>query len=88
MLRITFQEKDKNPAYLAKRIYLMWEHGTKLDGSPSEYDWQIVSLEASEKELSWIGQNFSHIPSANVVNHPIQTWKGIFAEFIYDHLPR
>ena len=87
MLTITFKHKD----YLFTDS-LTWtlEKKFRLPASSlpqRDAGWLPVMVKASDEELSWIGKNFSGIPHIQEICNPIQTWRGSYAEFIYDHLP-
>ena len=95
MLTITF--KKIHGAIPIDNIYersFSWRVRTEISVEleeeivPSDEGWVPVIVEASGEELVWMGRNFTNIPRANPVMNPIQKWRGDFAAFIYDHLPR
>lgn len=95
MLTVYFKKTVANvePTYRYTRT-LVWMHGHPLKNSiinetvSLENGWEPIMVEASGDELNWIGTNISGIPRMNAAAFPIQKWRGAYAEFIFDHLPR
>jgi len=94
-LRRDYQTVAVNGVVQDKHAYAQcqWRFGEKLDKIAHQEMMQKgylpVAVEVSGEERDWVGRNFSGIPRVSVgVLTESEKWRGDFAAFIYDHLPR
>lgn len=64
----------------------VWSHTEKKPKFPDKRpdDWHITFLQADNADLAFIRMVFDNIPFCEV--NQVVTWRGIFAQFIYDNL--
>lgn len=73
-------------------IVVEWHIGEKLPSTLFDKmengGYKPTLVQADGDELEWLGRNFTGLPRAQPVMNPVQRWRGDFAAFIFDHLPK
>lgn len=67
-----------------------WHVGEKVNGNLiakiETGTFRVVEIQADGHELQYIRDNFRNLPDCPYLK--LVTWKGNWAQFIFDHLPR